>query len=144
MANAFESFVQLELGKRPYTTDSGTEETLLIRRGPGPRQLSYLTIAEGEVLGKIAGKLASVPQQSGGTQSTIAMFTHKQPSASATWTVIHSKACSYFTLTAFDASTRKAVLPDEIEIVDDNTVIISFSMQLAGHATFTFDLSAVA
>ncbi len=135
MANPFEDFVQLELAKRPYTPGDGAEETLLVRRGPGPRQLSFLVIEEGQVVGKVGGVLTGITLSGG---STIAMHTHKQEVASASWDVVHNRNNRYFAYSVYDAA-GKSILPDEIHIVDQNSVSITFSTPISGHVVLSFD-----
>ena len=71
------------------------------------------------------------------------LYTHKQAIPQATWTVAHGKACSYFSYTIFDDS-GKAVLPNEVTIVDTNNVVLSFLVPIGGHCVFAFDFSAQA
>lgn len=138
MASPFESFVQLELGKRPFTAADGEEETILIRRGPGPRQLVLLDLAEGQFLGKVGGKLVGVPAPTGGGGGTA--YTHKQDVAAQSWAVQHDKDCEFFTVSVF--LSGRLSQPDEVEIVDGNNVLITFSVAVAGHVTFVFNKSA--
>ncbi len=135
MANAFEEFVQLELGKRPYTGGPGTEETLLVRRGPGPRQIEFLDIAEGELVGKVNGVLVGVPR---GASGAAALFTHKQLVSDDTWAVEHNTGLSFFTYSVFDADGR-SIVPDQVQRVDANSILVSFLIPISGHVVFSFD-----
>jgi hypothetical protein len=44
---SFNDFVQQELPKRPFTEIDGSEGQVLVRRGPGPRQVAFETIPVG-------------------------------------------------------------------------------------------------
>lgn len=66
MANEFEDFIKLELPLRPVLQADGNEETILVRRGQGPRIFELITLNEGEVLGKFGGVLTG-GNVSGGT-----------------------------------------------------------------------------
>lgn len=138
MATPFEAFVQLELGKRPYLEADGVAEAIFIRRGPGPKQMALLVLEEGQVIGKLNGQLTgiSIAGLGGGAS---ALFTFKQlEDGHSVWTITHGRANRYFTCNVFDF-TGKSVIPDEIQIVDDNTISISFLVPTKGHAVFSFD-----
>lgn len=64
-------------------------------------------------------------------------FTHDQPDPDESWTVAHGKDTKYFSYTLFDES-GKQVIPNEVVIVDSNTVEFQFHVPIAGHATLTF------
>jgi hypothetical protein len=68
--------------------------------------------------------------------------THKQVAPSDVWTIQHNKANRYFQHTLFDDS-GKSILPDEITIIDNNTVQIKFIMPIMGHCVLAFDSAAV-
>ena len=55
--SAFEDFVQQELPKRGYLNSDVAQETIIIRRGAGPRQFDAVTLGEGEVLAKVGGSV---------------------------------------------------------------------------------------
>jgi len=57
----FEDFVKTELPLRPVSHDNFPLESLLVRRGVGPRVYDGVEINEGEVLGKVGGVVQSVP-----------------------------------------------------------------------------------
>lgn len=68
-------------------------------------------------------------------------YTHKQPIPLDSWLVAHSKNCSYFNCSVYD-SNGHLVLPDSIEILDANTVLIKFIVPLSGQCSMAFDLRA--
>jgi hypothetical protein len=73
--------------------------------------------------------------------NSAAIFTYKQVDPLDTWVVNHTKNCMYFVQSVFDSS-GKQVLPNEIEIVDNNTVRLLFGTPTAGHCVFNFDFGA--
>lgn len=85
--SAFEDFVQLELPKRPYLNADVAQETVIVRRGPGPRQLSAVELDEGQVLGKVGGVLTGITIGAGATFKKHAeAFT-----TSTAWEVSHNQ-----------------------------------------------------
>lgn len=68
--------------------------------------------------------------------------THKQPIPQAEWVVMHNKGCKYFSFNVYDSGGR-ALIPNEVDIVDDNNVVISFIVPMMGHCSFAFDQLAV-
>jgi len=72
VATQFELFIQTELPTRPSVALNPPQETVLVRRGVGPRVYESVDINEGEVLGKINGAVQSVSNSATvPTQSTI-------------------------------------------------------------------------
>lgn len=63
--SAFEDFVQTELPKRPFTEADTAAETLLVRRGVGPRQHVELILGEGEVPLFTGGTLTAATVEAG-------------------------------------------------------------------------------
>ena len=59
--NPFNEFVKTELPLRPILSNDGNQESVLVRRGTGPRVYVAVDINEGEVLGKSGGIVQSVP-----------------------------------------------------------------------------------
>ncbi len=141
-ANPFEGFVQEELGKRPYSQTDGPEETILVRRGPGPRQLSYLVLQEGQIIGLVNGVLTGIAMSGLGGSGSNVMHTHKQPVAAALWSINHGLNHKYFTYNVYDA-TGRSIWPDEVNIIDENNITISFLIPTSGHVVITFDPAAV-
>ena len=58
--SAFEDFVQFELPKRPYLQTDVAQETVMVRRGPGPRQLAGVSITEGQIVSMVGGVIVGV------------------------------------------------------------------------------------
>lgn len=125
--SAFEDFVQLELPKRPYLNVDVAQETVLIRRGAGPRQLDAVALTDGQVLGKVAGVIQGVAVGEGATfKKYIETFT-----ASTLWEVEHSLATTDVLVQVFDGSGF-VIIPSEIQVIDANTVEVSFNTDQAG------------
>jgi len=61
MATEFENFISTELPLRPISPNNEPQESILVRRGIGPRVYEAVVLAEGEALGKSGGVLTSVP-----------------------------------------------------------------------------------
>lgn len=135
MASAFESFIQLELPRRPFLINDVAAESVIIRRGAAPRQLDGILLAEGEVLGMKNGTLQGVG--SGGGGSFAGGYTHDQAVASTTWTIQHNRNNSNVAAPTVINSTGSVILPDSIS-VDLNTVTLTFSVAQAGKATLVF------
>ena len=68
-------------------------------------------------------------------------YTHKQPNESDVWVVSHNTGYRYFSYTAFD-STGRQVMPNEMTILNETKVVLTFSAVLAGHCTLIFDTAA--
>ena len=65
-------------------------------------------------------------------------YTHKQLTPDDAWLVNHGRNCRYFNYSAYDGNGR-ALIPDDVEIVDENNVIVSFIVPISGHCSFAFD-----
>jgi hypothetical protein len=129
--SAFETFVQVELPKRPYTeTDSG-QENVLVRRGPGPRQHVGVPIADGQVLGSVGGVVQGVPN------STLRSFKLAVMVPNAVWVVAHNLASEEVIIQAFDEN-KYVIIPDNMQILDANTIVITFNTAQAGVARVIF------
>lgn len=131
--SAFEDFVQLELPKRPYLdTDVGLE-TVIVRRGAGPRQLGAVSLADGQVLGKVGGVLTGV---SIGAGATFKKYTEDFV-ADTEWVVVHNQSSTVFVAQVFD-DTGKVIIPDEIETTNASTITVKFNVATAGKVTVIF------
>jgi len=63
--------------------------------------------------------------------------THTQAVPSNLWTITHNKNSRYFTHSVFDVAGN-SVIPEELKIIDLNTVEVSFSTPIAGQLTLAF------
>lgn len=132
--SAFEDFVQLELPKRPYLDVDVATETIIVRRGLGPRQLGAVALVDGQVLGKVNGTIQGVFVSAG--ETTFKKYSETFTSAT-TWVVTHLQASTDFIAQVFDES-GKVIIPDEIETTSDSTVTIRFNSAAAGSARLIF------
>lgn len=137
--SAFEDFVQLELPKRPYLDANPATETVMVRRGAGPRQLQPVEIAEGEVLAKIGGVLVSASLASllatygGGVRKAVLPVVI----AADTWTIEHNLNSENVIVQIFD-NTKSVVIPNSIQIISDDVVVVTFSTPITGTARVIF------
>lgn len=137
--SAFEDFIQLEIPKRPYLDVDGATETVMVRRGAGPRQLQAVDIAEGQVLAKVGGVIISASLSSllstygGGVRKAILPVT----TASQTWTITHNLNSENVIVQIFD-STKSVIIPDSIQITSANVVTATFSTAVTGTARVIF------
>ncbi len=131
--SAFEDFVQLELPKRPYLASDPAQETVIVRRGAGPRQLGAVTLTDGQVLGKVGGVLTGV---SIGAGATFKKYTQTY-AADTEWVVTHNQNSSVFIAQIFD-DTGKVIIPDEIETTSANVITVTFNIATAGKVTVIF------
>lgn len=135
MANPFEDFIQLELPKRPWMATDVQEESVIVRRGAGPRQLAGVVLGEGQVLGMKDGTLQGVAASTGGgTGADAVPFVQEEPAT--TWTITHNRNNVNVSVSVYDAD-GKAFTPDEITVAA-NTVTITVLEAIAGHAVLFF------
>lgn len=130
--SAFEDFIQTELPRRPWVIDGGNQETILVRRGGGPRQSVWVGLSEGEVLGKVGGVVQGVTI-SGIPKS----FVHTQGTSNGTWTIVHNKNSLDVMIQIYDEN-NKVIIPEDIAVTDLNTVTITFSAAQDGRAVLMF------
>lgn len=133
--SAFESFVQLELPKRPYLDADAATETVLVRRGAGPRQMAAVTLAEGQVLGMVNGELVGTDVSVLG--NTVRKAVLSVGAAAATWTVTHNLGSENVIVQAFDEN-KFVIIPNSIQIVSDDVVELKFNTPQAGVARIIF------
>lgn len=130
--SAFEDFVQIELGRRPYLTADVAQETVIVRRGAGPRQLGAVTLAEGQVLGMVGGVLVGVTGGGGGGSALIS-YTEEFTTPQTTWAIAHNINRSAVIAQAYDAAGFQ-LIPNEILVVDADNVTLTFNTPQTGSA----------
>lgn len=132
--SAFEDFVTQELPKRGYLNTDVSAETIIVRRGPGPRQFDAVPLGEGQVLAKVGGVLVGVSVQSigGGVRSVTLPFTNL-----TTWVVAHNLASENVIIQAFD-NEKFVLMPNTMQIIDANTVELTFNSPQTGVARVIF------
>lgn len=131
--SAFEDFVQVELPKRGYLDADPEQESIIVRRGPGPRQFDAIKLVEGQVLGVVNGKLA--PMQLAGAGIRKAVLPVEEPAAE--WVVAHGFGSENAIVQCFD-SANSVIFPDSITIDDGDTITIRFNSMQSGTARIIF------
>lgn len=126
----FEDTILAELPRRPFLPVDAAQETLLVRRGAGPRQLASVAINEGELLGMVDGQLKSVEKPKVGTVS------HTQTFAKSRWEITHEENNSNVLVTLYDVDGNQFE-PDEIR-VSANRVIVQLAEPAVGRAILMF------
>jgi hypothetical protein len=135
--SAFEDFIQVELPRRPWVIDAGAEETVLVRRGAGPRQSVWVGLSEGQVLGKVGGLVQGVTIEGLGGNVIPKHYIFTQVVATKPWIITHSMGSTDVSIQVFDEANR-VIIPEDIAITDSNVVTISFSANQAGKAILIF------
>lgn len=69
----------------------------------------------------------------GGGTSGVRGFEYTQPTPSASWTVNHNGNTTRATATVYD-STNEQVIPEQVQIIDANNVLITFASAISGIA----------
>lgn len=131
--SAFEDFVQVELPKRGYLNTDPPQESIIIRRGAGPRQFDAIQLQEGQVLGVVNGQLAAMPLAGAGIRKAIVPVVE----AAATWTVTHNFDSENAIVQTFDEN-KSVIFPESITIVDGDTITIQFNSPQSGTARIVF------
>lgn len=137
--SAFESFVQQELPKRGYLNSDVPQETLIIRRGVGPRQFSSVQLAEGEIVALVGGVLTGVRVTDSGIggDNIVRKAILTVASPSAVWTITHNLGSENVIVQAFDQD-KFVIIPNTIQIVSDNVVELTFNSAMTGVARVIF------
>jgi len=136
MANAFESFIQLEIPKRPYLEADAAPESLIVRRGAGPRQLAGLALTEGQTVVFKDGELQPAPYGSPDGTSSAFGLSHEQAAAATVWTIVHGQSNRNVVVTLLDTEYN-AILGDSLEILEDS-IVVNFLDAQAGYANIVF------
>ena len=134
--SAFEDFVQNELPKRGYLNSDVSQETVIVRRGPGPRQFDAITLAEGQVLALVGGVLTGVTVSALGAGTPLRKYVQAF-TGQVTWTVVHNLNSMDVIIQAFDES-RFVMIPNSIQVVNANTVQLTFNTAQTGTARVVF------
>ncbi len=129
----FEDFVQVELPKRGYLNQDPEQESIIVRRGPGPRQFDAIKLEEGQVLGFVNGALAPMTLAGAGIRKAIVPVTV----AATIWTVEHNFDSENAIVQCFDEN-KSVIFPDSITINDADTITISFHSTQTGTARIIF------
>jgi hypothetical protein len=130
--SAFEDFVQVELPKRGYLNTDPEQESIIVRRGPGPRQFDAIKLEEGQVLGFVNGQLAPMNLAGAIRKAVLPVV---EPAA--TWVVTHNFGSENAIVQAFDEN-KSVIFPESITIDDENTITIQFNSLQSGTARIIF------
>lgn len=131
--SAFEDFVQVELPKRGYLNTDVPQESIIIRRGAGPRQFDAIQLQEGQVLGVVNGALAPMNLAGSGIRKAIVPVTVP----ATIWTVTHNFDSENAIVQCFDEN-KSVIFPDSITINDGDTITIGFNSMQTGTARIVF------
>lgn len=63
----------------------------------------------------------------------LSAYYHMEHNANTTWTIVHNLHSGTPIVQAFD-NTNKTIIPDGIEIIDRDTVVITFGVAMSGRA----------
>lgn len=139
MSAAFESFVQQELPKRGYLNTDVNPETVIVRRGVGPRQFGAVALLEGQILALVNGVLTGVYiTDSGiGGNTIIRKAILNVTTPQVVWVITHNLNSENVIIQAFDQS-KFVIIPNTIQIVDSNTVQLTFNTAQNGVARVIF------
>ena len=129
--SAFENFVQVELPKRPFTEGDTAQESVLVRRGAGPRQHVGVPLLDGQVVGQLGGVVQGV------TMSPLRTFRFTATSAITIWNVVHGLNSEEVIIQAFDEN-KFVIIPDSIQIIDANNIQLKFGSPQQGVARVIF------
>lgn len=132
---AFEDFIQGELPRRPLLLTDVPQNTVIVRKGAGPRQLDYVTINQGEVLTVDgSGNLVSA---SISAVTGIKKFVATVSTPAMIWTLTHNLASEDVIVQCFD-NNKFVIIPDAIQILSANQVKITFGQMQIGTARIIF------
>ena len=136
--SAFEDFIQVELPRRPWVVLDPAQESIPVRRGAGPRQLEFVSLNDGEVLGQVAGVVQGVVVPGlGGGDVVPKNYIHIQSVASDTWNINHGLASDDYIAFVVD-SAGKQIIPDNIDRVDANNITVELNTPIIGRAVIIF------
>jgi hypothetical protein len=121
--SAFTDFIQIELPLRPYLANDVAANSVIVRQGTGPRQLSGIELTEGQIIMNIEGTLQAVLLEdvAGSTDA----YVHLQEAASSTWEIEHNTNTELFVINVFEADGT-VIVPDSITVIDADNVTVSF------------------
>jgi len=129
----FETFIQTELPKRGYLDSDVPQETIIVRRGAGPRQFDAVTLEDGQVLARVNGQLVGMNLAGNGIRKAIVPVAE----GSTEWVVTHNFDSENAIVQCFDDS-KSVIFPDSIKINDGDTITITFNKAQTGTARIVF------
>lgn len=129
--NAFNTFIQIEVPKRPYLESDVDQETIIIRRGNGPRQLQALKLDEGQTVLFKDGQLQAI--KAGALDAGMDVRSIPQDTPSDQWVLSHGMNCNNVMVQVI-GKDNKVFNPSDIEYIDTNTVHVTLPQEVAGTA----------
>lgn len=135
--SAFEDFIQVELPRRPWVVDDPAQETIPVRRGAGPRQLEFVSLTDGQVLGKLSGIIQGVNVPGLGGEVIPKGYIFVQGVTADPWTINHNLNSEDYIICVFDTNGEQ-VLPNAVTTPNANTVVVDFNTPMAGKAVLIF------
>jgi len=104
-----------------------------------PKHLSSQIYTDDAAFDSISGSNVQSALQSIDSSISISSktFKHTQNTPSTAWVITHNRNSEYVMAAVYDAD-KFQVLPDQIQIIDDNTVHITFGSAQAGYAALFF------
>lgn len=136
MQYTFEDFIQLELPRRPYLVEDVEQETVIVRRGDGPRQLGGVKLTEGQTLVMRDGRLVGGEYSAGGMPGGAVGFSHVQEEPAVIWEMPHDHESRSVVVTVLDEN-NEAILYDSM-LVHEDRVTVTFYEPQAGRANVLF------
>lgn len=85
----------------------------------------------------ISGDLEVLGSINSGGSAAVRTYEHIQVAAGSNWTFVHARASHNPTVTIYDDDNHQ-VLPDDVEIIDDDTLTVRFNTPMAGRAVCLF------
>lgn len=133
--DSFVQFVQKELFRRPFLNDDPDQESIMVRRGGGPRQLTGLNLNDNELIAKKDGQIigVSVTELSDMVNGAEKKLVYTQNPAALEWVIEHEFNSVHVEIWVTDADGIR-IYPDASQAVDANTVKITFTQAQAGTA----------
>jgi hypothetical protein len=135
--SAFEDFIQVELPRRPWVATDPAQETIPVRRGAGPRQLDFVPLTDGQVLGRISGVVQGITIPGLGSGMIPKSYNYTQTPAASVWTITHNLNSLDCIAIVYDDAGHQ-IIPDSFNVIDANTVTVTFISNVAGRAIIVF------
>jgi hypothetical protein len=133
MANPFEDFIQREMPLRPFLPSDVAQESVIVRRGAGPRQMTGVVLEEGQVLGLRDGQLQGVEASHG---TSVDAITHIQDEPDTRWTITHNRNNVNAVVNVYD-DNGNWFQPNGLTVTA-NTVVVELLEAQAGRVVLIF------
>lgn len=133
MSNPFEDFIQLELPRRPFLPADVDPESIFIRRGPGPRQMSGIKLQNGQVLGMVDGMLIGIDANRGVELDAVV---HVQETEQNQWVITHNRNNRNAIVTMYNADGLRFEA-DALQVTN-NVITLTMNVAVSGHVVVLF------